>query len=102
MWSIDGRPVRTLLAKDCPPGPAGFPQTPMQIKLGTWVAGKQGNAQGTVDWAGGYADWSRKPFVAFYKSVTITDYAGGDGPGRAARQYVYGDKSGTWQSIRVQ
>ncbi|KAK8930213.1 hypothetical protein H634G_01237 [Metarhizium anisopliae BRIP 53293] len=103
VWSIDGEPVRTLLAKDCKAGTSsGFPQTPMQIKLGTWVAGKQGSAQGTIDWAGGYADWSKKPFVAYYKSVTITDYAGGDGPGRAATQYVYRDKTGTWESIQVQ
>ncbi|EFY99496.1 glycoside hydrolase family 16 protein [Metarhizium robertsii] len=103
VWSIDGEPVRTLLAKDCKAGTSsGFPQTPMQIKLGTWVAGKPGSAQGTIDWAGGYADWSKKPFVAYYKSVTITDYAGGDGPGRAATQYVYVNKTGTWESIQVQ
>jgi beta-glucanase (GH16 family) len=101
VWSIDGRPVRTLLAKDAKGG-SGFPQSPMQIKLGTWVGGRQGSPKGTVDWAGGYADFSKAPFVAYYKSVTITDYAGGDGPGKAARRYVYGDRSGSWQSIRVQ
>ncbi|KHN95061.1 cell wall glucanosyltransferase Mwg2 [Metarhizium album ARSEF 1941] len=103
VWSIDGKPVRTLLASECKPGTAsGFPETPMQVKLGTWVAGKEGAAPGTIQWAGGYADWSKKPFVAYYKDVTIADYAGGDGPGRAAERYVYGDRSGTWQSIRIE
>lgn len=101
VWSIDGGEVRTLLAQDAKGGSA-FPQTPMQVKLGTWVAGRQDAAPGTVQWAGGMADWSKAPFVAYYKSIIITDYAGGDGPGRGANQYIYGDKSGSWQSIRVQ
>ncbi|KAG5973764.1 hypothetical protein E4U55_000301 [Claviceps digitariae] len=100
-WSIDRRPVRTLLARDVLP--ASFPQTPMQVKLGTWVAGRVGAAAGTVEWAGGYADWSRGPFSAYYKSVSVTDYAGGDGPdGRVASRYVWEDGSGTWESIRVE
>ncbi|KAG5919649.1 hypothetical protein E4U42_006450, partial [Claviceps africana] len=99
-WSVDGRPVRTLLARD-----AGgrFPQTPMQVKLGTWVAGRADAAPGTVHWAGGYAEWSRGPFAAYYRSVSVTDYAGRHGPaGRAAVRYVWGDATGSWQSIRVE
>lgn len=99
-WIIDGKPVRTLNAKDAKGG-SGFPQTPMQVKLGTWCAGRQGASPGTVQWAGGYSDFSKGPFKAFYKSVTIVDYAGGDGPGKAAKEYVYGDKSGSAQSIQV-
>ncbi|KAG5913190.1 hypothetical protein E4U53_004965, partial [Claviceps sorghi] len=99
-WFIDGRPVRTLLARDAG---SRFPQTPMQIKLGTWVAGQPGAASGTVQWAGGYVDWSRGPFAAYYKTVSVTDYAGGHGPaGTAAASYVWRDASGTWQSIGVE
>ncbi|KAG6016797.1 hypothetical protein E4U43_003085, partial [Claviceps pusilla] len=105
-WSIDGRPVRTLLARDAEAkatAAGGFPQTPMQVKLGTWVAGRADAAPGTVQWAGGYADWSRGPFAAYYKSVSITDYAGGDGPdARTASRYVWVDGSGRWESIRVE
>ncbi|KAG6030904.1 hypothetical protein E4U41_007739, partial [Claviceps citrina] len=53
-------------------------------------------------WAGGYADYSAGPFVAYYGTVVVADYAGGDGPGRTAERYVYQDRSGTWQSIRVE
>jgi hypothetical protein len=74
----------------------------MQVKLGTWIAGRPGAPIGTVNWAGGYVDWSQKPFVAYYKSISITDYAGGDRPGKSATRYVYGDKSGKAWSIRVQ
>ncbi|OAA45651.1 cell wall glucanosyltransferase Mwg2 [Metarhizium rileyi] len=103
VWSIDDKPVRTLLAADCRDDTSsGFPQTPMQIKLGTWVAGKRGSAQGTIDWAGGYVDWKQKPFVAYYRDVVITDYAGGDAPGKDAKRYVYGDNTGRRQSIKVQ
>lgn len=96
-WSIDGAPVRVLNYADAKGG-STFPQTPMQIKLGTWVAGKPGVSEGTIDWAGGLADFSQAPFNAYYKSITVTDYANGV---KGAKQYRYGDRSGTWQSIIV-
>ncbi|KAH8887527.1 hypothetical protein GQ53DRAFT_603112, partial [Thozetella sp. PMI_491] len=98
-WIIDGAVVRELKASTAS-GCDGFPQTPMQIKLGTWIAGKPGNPQGTIDWAGGITDFSQGPFLGYYQSVTIQDYMGGSGA-TAAGEYVYGDKSGTWQSIKV-
>ncbi|KAG6003479.1 hypothetical protein E4U21_002015 [Claviceps maximensis] len=105
-WSVDGAAVRTLLARDADAAGAAssaFPQTPMQIKLGTWVAGRADAAPGTVQWAGGYADWTAGPFAAFYKSLSVTDYAGGHGPdGAVARRYVWEDASGRWESIRVE
>lgn len=52
-WLIDDVVVRTLNAADAKGGSA-FPQTPMQVKLGTWVAGGKDTAKGTVEWAGGY------------------------------------------------
>ncbi|EEY17022.1 cell wall glucanosyltransferase Mwg2 [Verticillium alfalfae VaMs.102] len=76
-----------------------YPQTPMQLKLGTWVGGKGGKEQqGTIDWAGGLAQWDQAPFAAHYQKVTIQDYAGGK---KAAREYVYTKGQGSWESIKV-
>lgn len=101
-WLIDDKVVRTLTAADAKGG-AAFPQTPMQIKLGTWVAGGKDSAKGTVEWAGGYTDFTKAPFNAYYKSITIVDYAGGDAPCKegSVEEYTYGDNSGSWESIVV-
>jgi beta-glucanase (GH16 family) len=93
-WIINGAVVRELKYTDAKGG-ATFPQTPCQIRLGTWVAGGKNNAPGTVQWAGGYTNFAEGPFKAFYKSVKVTDYATG------ATSYVYGDRSGTYKSIVV-
>lgn len=83
-------------------GGATFPQTPMQIKLGTWVAGGKNSPPGTVQWAGGYTDFSKAPFLGYYKSIAITDYAGKDKPANGGvKEYIYGDQTGTYQSIKV-
>jgi len=100
-WIIDGAIIRELKYEDAKGGSA-FPQTPMQIKLGTWVAGRKDAPQGTVDWAGGYADFSKGPFNAVYKSISIVDYAGSSGPSSGSvREYIYGDRTGEWESIEV-
>ncbi|PHH73722.1 hypothetical protein CDD80_3625 [Ophiocordyceps camponoti-rufipedis] len=102
-WSIDGTAVRTLSYADAHGGKS-YPQTPMQLKLGTWTAGGSKSSQGTADWAGGRTDFKQAPFDAYYKSIKITDFAGGDKPASGGvKQYVYSDtdKSGSWQSIRV-
>lgn len=100
-WLIDGKVVRTLNYKDAKDG-SRYPQTPMQIKLGTWVGGSPKNAKGTIKWAGGLTDFSKAPFDAWFKSIKVVDYAGGDGPAtKKVTEYVYGDKSGSWKSIRV-
>lgn len=96
-WLIDGVVVRTLKYEDAKGGQA-YPQTPMQVKLGTWVAGKKDAPEGTKEWAGGEADFSAGPSNAYYKRITVTDYEGGqDG----AKSYVYSDDSGSWESITV-
>ncbi|CRK07037.1 hypothetical protein BN1708_009764 [Verticillium longisporum] len=93
-FSIDGNVVRTAT-----PAEGSYPQTPMQLKLGTWVGGKGGKEQqGTIDWAGGLAQWDQAPFAAHYQKVTIQDYAGGK---KAAREYVYTKGQGSWESIKV-
>ncbi|KAK1984911.1 family 16 glycosyl hydrolase [Colletotrichum cereale] len=94
IFSIDGEVYRTAT-----PAEGNYPQTPMQLKLGTWVGGK-GTAQGTIDWAGGLAEWKDAPFAAHYRSLKVWDYAGGDKAG--AKQYEYSKGSdGTWQTIQV-
>jgi hypothetical protein len=96
-WIIDGKVVRTLTYADAKGG-AAYPQTPMQVKLGTWVAGKKDAPEGTKEWAGGQADFSAGPTHAYYKRISITDYAGGvDG----AKSYVYTSEAGSWESIKV-
>lgn len=100
-WIIDGATVRTLTYEDAKNG-ATFPQTPMEIKLGTWVAGGKDSPEGTVEWAGGYTDFSQAPFLGYYKSISIVDYAGSDGPtDKSVKEYIYGDNSGTYESIKV-
>jgi beta-glucanase (GH16 family) len=98
-WIIDGAVVRTLLASNAK-GCSGFPQSPMQVKLGTWVAGKPSAAPGTIEWAGGLANFADAPFKAYYKSIKVQDFMGG-GSAKEATEYQYTDRSGTWQSIKV-
>ncbi|PTB64581.1 glycoside hydrolase family 16 protein, partial [Trichoderma citrinoviride] len=100
-WLIDNNVVRTLTAANAEGGASGLPQTPMQVKLGTWVAGRKDAPTGTVEWAGGYTDFSKAPFVGYYKSISIVDYAGADAPtSKSVKEYIYGDHSGSWQSIK--
>lgn len=97
-WIIDGQVVRTLKATEV----KGFPESPMQIKLGTWCAGGSQTELGTLQWSGGLTNFSKAPFDAYYKSVTIVDYAGGNGPAiKGVKEYVYGDHSGSADSIEI-
>jgi beta-glucanase (GH16 family) len=100
-WIIDGTVVRTLNYKDAQGG-TRYPQTPMQVKLGTWCAGLPNSPKGTVEWAGGYTNFALAPFDAWYQSITVIDYCGGSAAcTEDVQQYVYGDRSGSMQSIQV-
>lgn len=100
-WIIDGKTVRTLTYEEAKGG-SRFPQTPMEVKIGTWVAGGKNSAPGTVEWAGGYTDFSQAPFIAYYKSISIVDYAGKDAPTKDdIKEYVWTDKTGSWESIKA-
>jgi predicted ATP-dependent Lon-type protease len=66
----------------------------MQLKLGSWAAGGEGVPEGTVQWAGGKTDFSQGPFDMYVKEVSITNY-------NPADSYEYGDKSGSWESIKI-
>lgn len=89
VWSIDGNTVRVLNANDADDQ---YPQTPMQLKLGSWAGGDPSNTQGTIDWAGGLTDYSAGPFTMYVSSVSVVDFSTG-------KSYSYGDRSGSWESI---
>lgn len=89
VWQIDGVTVRALQPADAS---NQYPQTPMQLKFGSWSGGDPANAPGTIEWARGPTDYSKGPFTMLVKSVQVSDYSTGT-------EYKYGDQSGTWQSI---
>ncbi|KAK3396701.1 concanavalin A-like lectin/glucanase domain-containing protein [Sordaria brevicollis] len=90
---IDGNKVRTLL-----PAQANdsyyYPQTPMRLSLGIWAGGDPRMPNGTKEWAGGDTDYNSGPYTMHVKSVQVTDYSDG-------KEYVYGDRSGAWESIKI-
>ncbi|KAK7744144.1 transglycosylase [Cytospora paraplurivora] len=88
-WSVGGEVVRVLESTTYPDK---YPQTPMQIKFGIWAGGDSNNAAGTISWAGGTTNYSDGPFSATVQKIAVTDYSTGS-------DYVYGNKSGKWQSI---
>ncbi|KAH8173798.1 glycosyl hydrolases family 16 domain-containing protein [Sarocladium implicatum] len=90
-WYIDSELVRTLNFAEAV-APNTYPQTPMRVKMGIWSAAETGNA-GTIEWAGGSADYSQGPFSMNVQSVTIVNQ-------NPATSYTYADFSGTWQSIQ--
>lgn len=93
-FSIDGTVIRTVpYASAATVDGKNFPQTPMQLKLGSW-AGGDSSSEGTVEWAGGKTDYSQAPFKMYVKSVDITNY-------NPACEYAYSDMSGSYQSIDV-
>ena len=92
-WFIDGNPIRTLEYKDANGG-KNFPQTPMNIRLGVWAAGDHANNNYTIRWAGGETDYNKGPYTMSVKSARVTDFSSG-------KEYKYGDKTGSWQSIQV-
>jgi beta-glucanase (GH16 family) len=91
VWQIDGVTVRTL-----EPANANnqFPQSPMQVKFGAWSGGDSANSPGTIEWSRGPTDYSKGPFSMVVRSLMVQDYSTGT-------QYVYGDQSGTWGSIKA-
>lgn len=91
---IDSQHIRTLLPKQAN-NTYYYPQTPMRISVGIWAGGDPSLPQGTRDWAGGDTDFSKGPFSMHVKSIQVTDFT------NQAKEYSYGDKSGSWESIRV-
>ena len=92
-WFIDGSSVRVLKYDDTNGG-KNFPQTPMNVRLGIWAAGDSANNNYTIQWAGGETDYSKGPYTMYVKNARITDFSSGS-------EYSYGDKTGSWQSIKI-
>lgn len=93
VWMAGDTAVRTLKKQDADTNQ--YPQTPMQVKFGSWAGGDPNhNAPGTVRWAEGPTDYSKGPFSMMVKSVIITDYSTG-------KKYQYSDTSGKWESIKA-
>ncbi|EFX01447.1 extracellular cell wall glucanase [Grosmannia clavigera kw1407] len=99
VWSIDGAVTRTLTSASANNG-ATFPQTPMQIKLGTWDGGASTQPKGTITWAGGLTpfDDNNGPYKAYYKSIKITNNSNGV---KDASSYTYEGTTGTYENIKV-
>lgn len=93
VWMADGTVLRTLKQSDAADNQ--YPQTPMQVKFGSWAGGDSNyNAPGTVEWARGPTDYSKGPFTMTVKKLVVTDYSTG-------KEYTYGDKTGSWKSIKA-
>jgi len=89
VWQIDGTTVRVLTASSAN---GMFPQTPMQLKIGSWSGGDPTNPQGTIAWAQGPTNYANGPYSMVVQSISVTDYSTGT-------SYEYGNESGTWSSI---
>ncbi|KAL2067255.1 hypothetical protein VTL71DRAFT_1679 [Oculimacula yallundae] len=95
---VAGAMVRELAYND-PKTHGGFnyPQTPMRVKMGSWVgcpdaaAAASEKLKWTCDWAGGPFDGGSH--TMYVKSVSIEDYGCGG-------EYTYTDLSGSYQSIK--
>ena len=99
-WLIDGNVVReTTYSDPKAKGGARYPQTPMEVKMGSWIgcasqaAAEDPKTKGTCEWAGGPIDFGAAPYIMYVKSVKVTDYG-------CADSYVYSDRSGSYQSIK--
>jgi beta-glucanase (GH16 family) len=89
VWTVDGQTVRTLQASDAD---GQFPQTPCQLRFGSWSGGDPSNPEGTIEWAQGPTDYSDGPFTMIVSSVSVVDYSTGT-------SYAYENDSGDWTSI---
>ena len=92
-WFIDGQSIRVLNAQDANGG-NNFPQTPCNVRLGIWAGGDPKNPNGTVEWAGGETNYDDVPWTMNVQSVRVRDAT-------QATQYQWGDKTGSWESIKV-
>ncbi|KAI0401240.1 concanavalin A-like lectin/glucanase domain-containing protein [Xylaria palmicola] len=93
VWTVGDTVIRTLNANEAEPNQ--YPQTPVQIKFGSWSGGDPSNSQGTIEWARGPTDYSQGPYSMVVQRIKVTDYSTGS-------KYSYGDTSGSWQSIQAE
>jgi len=75
-WEVDGQVLRTLYRNETYNETAGqyhYPQTPSRVQFSLWPAGKAGNAQGTIEWAGGEIDWNSPYMQNGYYYAMVKD-----------------------------
>ncbi|KAL2207377.1 concanavalin A-like lectin/glucanase [Sarocladium strictum] len=100
-WSIDNKALRKI-QPDLGDSGDSYPQTPMQVRFGSWVGGKKDSPDEVKDWAGGVTSMKDAPFKLWIKSITVTDYAGGSElTQKKIKQYEHTDQSGTYESIKA-
>ncbi|EMD61256.1 glycoside hydrolase family 16 protein [Bipolaris sorokiniana ND90Pr] len=92
-WIIDGSVQREVKYADVNSA-YGYPQTPMNVRIGIWAGGDPDNSDGTIEWAGGLTDFGKGPYSMVVEKVEVINHA-------PAKQYHYGDLSGTYDSIVV-
>ena len=66
-WLIDGNVIRTVPYAQ----PGEYPQTPMFVKFGLWAGGAPSEPKGTIAWAGGKTDFSKR-YVRSWRAVQPT------------------------------
>ncbi|SCO77408.1 probable cell wall glucanase (Utr2) [Fusarium oxysporum] len=108
-WWVDGKLGRTLQKSDTWNATSknfDFPQTPSRVQLSLWPGGKEGNAEGTVAWAGGPIDWDAPDiqksgyYFATFSDVEIQCFNAKSGPGsNSGTSYWYKDAAGTNDTI---
>ncbi|GAA5970354.1 hypothetical protein JCM11641_001676 [Rhodosporidiobolus odoratus] len=66
-WLVDGVAVRNVSKNDTTdflsPGVYNYPQTPSRIQFSIWGAGREGNPDGLVEFAGGKVDWNESSYA---------------------------------------
>ena len=92
-WIIDGAVMRTVSYAQVNDA-YGYPQTPMNVRIGIWAGGDPTNSKGTIEWAGGETNYKSGPYTMTLQKIEVINASPGG-------SYEYGDKSGSWQSIKV-
>jgi beta-glucanase (GH16 family) len=108
-WWVDGKMGRSLDKKDTWNATSKnfmFPQTPSRVQLSLWPGGKEGNAEGTIAWAGGPIDWDHPDiqksgyYYAAFSDVEIECFNAKSAPGtNSGKSYWYNNEAGTNDTI---
>lgn len=100
-WSIDGTQVRKL-EPDLSDSGDTYPQTPMQVRFGSWIMGRKDSPEEALEWAGGVVDMGEAPFRSWLKGIRIVDYGGGSEVSeKRVKEYGQKGQSGTYESVEV-
>lgn len=97
-FSIDGTERKVWHVGEIPL--EKWPQTPMQVKLGTWAVNNKSDA-GEIAWAGGVPNWDEAPFKAYYRKLEIEDYTGWCKEVQGPVAYAFDERMGGWEDVKV-